>query len=399
MLKVPCRRRHPTPSSSVSRFAAATSIRWPTSTTASTSTSWRGDRSRRAWELLTSLPRRYEIDFVASAERNDLLVGCTWPLGDGGPIASLAQTHGSVPRATRGDLGDHRQPADAAGRAGRHIAYSALAHAPKPNLPGSGMRRVLGRLGLGRRPALMPRADIGIYAITGQSARCWCQLRNVLVLRLSSADFGSSVASSADAAWARAASAALRRSAARSLLREARRSPTCSVTLAALWATGPAFSAATAASSAPWQRHRGGPVGRLAGFLDHHWSWPSQRSRVRGPSPSVRGAKDRRSALARGLARRRLVRLSACSVWPLGPMSAPRSSGGFSYLDIGTVNPTPFAMDDSSNSGPAHSESSGPFTRTASTGRARRGRRRPPKPAAATYGSCAGRPAGQESST
>ncbi len=34
-------------------------------------------------ELLTSLPRRYEIDFVASAERNDLLVGCTWPLGDG----------------------------------------------------------------------------------------------------------------------------------------------------------------------------------------------------------------------------------------------------------------------------------------------------------------------------
>ena len=34
-------------------------------------------------ELLTALPRRYEIDFVASAERNDLLVGCTWPLGDG----------------------------------------------------------------------------------------------------------------------------------------------------------------------------------------------------------------------------------------------------------------------------------------------------------------------------
>ena len=34
-------------------------------------------------ELLTALPRRYEIDFVTSAERNDPLVGCTWPL-DGG---------------------------------------------------------------------------------------------------------------------------------------------------------------------------------------------------------------------------------------------------------------------------------------------------------------------------
>jgi acyl-ACP thioesterase len=34
-------------------------------------------------ELLTTLPRRYEIDFVASAERNDPLVGCTWRL-DGG---------------------------------------------------------------------------------------------------------------------------------------------------------------------------------------------------------------------------------------------------------------------------------------------------------------------------
>jgi acyl-ACP thioesterase len=34
-------------------------------------------------ESLTALPRRYEIDFVASAERNDPLVGCTWRLDDG----------------------------------------------------------------------------------------------------------------------------------------------------------------------------------------------------------------------------------------------------------------------------------------------------------------------------
>ena len=33
--------------------------------------------------LLTSWPRRYEIDFVASAERDDSLVGRTWPLEDG----------------------------------------------------------------------------------------------------------------------------------------------------------------------------------------------------------------------------------------------------------------------------------------------------------------------------
>lgn len=33
--------------------------------------------------LLTATPRRYEIDFVASAERDDLLVGRTWPLDEG----------------------------------------------------------------------------------------------------------------------------------------------------------------------------------------------------------------------------------------------------------------------------------------------------------------------------
>jgi acyl-CoA thioesterase FadM len=34
-------------------------------------------------EMLTALPRRYEIDFVASAERDDQLVGSTWPIDDG----------------------------------------------------------------------------------------------------------------------------------------------------------------------------------------------------------------------------------------------------------------------------------------------------------------------------
>ena len=33
--------------------------------------------------LLAATPRRYEIDFVASGERGDLLVGCTWPLEQG----------------------------------------------------------------------------------------------------------------------------------------------------------------------------------------------------------------------------------------------------------------------------------------------------------------------------
>jgi len=33
--------------------------------------------------VLAACPRRYEIDFVASAERDDNLVGRTWPLGDG----------------------------------------------------------------------------------------------------------------------------------------------------------------------------------------------------------------------------------------------------------------------------------------------------------------------------
>jgi acyl-CoA thioesterase FadM len=34
-------------------------------------------------DVLTACPRRYEIDFVASAERDDSLVGRTWPLEDG----------------------------------------------------------------------------------------------------------------------------------------------------------------------------------------------------------------------------------------------------------------------------------------------------------------------------
>jgi acyl-CoA thioesterase FadM len=34
--------------------------------------------------LLTAMPRRYEIDFVAAAERDDLLVGRTWPIEAGG---------------------------------------------------------------------------------------------------------------------------------------------------------------------------------------------------------------------------------------------------------------------------------------------------------------------------
>ena len=34
-------------------------------------------------ELVTATPRRYEIDFVASAERDDPLVGRTWPLESG----------------------------------------------------------------------------------------------------------------------------------------------------------------------------------------------------------------------------------------------------------------------------------------------------------------------------
>jgi acyl-ACP thioesterase len=34
-------------------------------------------------DVLAATPRRYEIDFVSSAERNDVLVGRTWPLGAG----------------------------------------------------------------------------------------------------------------------------------------------------------------------------------------------------------------------------------------------------------------------------------------------------------------------------
>ena len=33
--------------------------------------------------LLTATPRRYEIDFLAAAERDNLLVGRAWPLGEG----------------------------------------------------------------------------------------------------------------------------------------------------------------------------------------------------------------------------------------------------------------------------------------------------------------------------
>ena len=44
--------------------------------------------------LLAEIPRRYEIDFVASAERGDLLVGCTWPL-DGGWAYRLSRDDGT----------------------------------------------------------------------------------------------------------------------------------------------------------------------------------------------------------------------------------------------------------------------------------------------------------------
>jgi hypothetical protein len=83
MLKVLCRRRRRMPSRDPSTFGAATWIRSTTSTTASTSTTRGGARSRGAGALLTAAPRRYEIDFVASAERGDRLVGRTWPLDDG----------------------------------------------------------------------------------------------------------------------------------------------------------------------------------------------------------------------------------------------------------------------------------------------------------------------------
>ena len=45
-------------------------------------------------DFLTALPRRYEIDFVASAERNDQLIGCMWPL-DGGWGYRLSRDDGT----------------------------------------------------------------------------------------------------------------------------------------------------------------------------------------------------------------------------------------------------------------------------------------------------------------
>ncbi len=44
--------------------------------------------------LLTRIPRRYEIDFVASAERDNVLVGRTWPL-DGGWAYRLSRADGT----------------------------------------------------------------------------------------------------------------------------------------------------------------------------------------------------------------------------------------------------------------------------------------------------------------
>jgi acyl-CoA thioesterase FadM len=50
--------------------------------------------------LLTATPRRYEIDFVSPAERDDTLVGQTWPL-DGGWAYRLSREDGTeVFRAT-----------------------------------------------------------------------------------------------------------------------------------------------------------------------------------------------------------------------------------------------------------------------------------------------------------
>ncbi|MFI5259996.1 MAG: hypothetical protein ACHQ01_10375, partial [Candidatus Limnocylindrales bacterium] len=44
--------------------------------------------------LLEATPRRYEIDFLAPAERNDTLVGATWPL-DGGAAYRLRRDDGT----------------------------------------------------------------------------------------------------------------------------------------------------------------------------------------------------------------------------------------------------------------------------------------------------------------
>ena len=45
-------------------------------------------------DLVTVLPRRYEIDYVAAAERDNLLVGRTWPL-DGGQAYRLSREDGT----------------------------------------------------------------------------------------------------------------------------------------------------------------------------------------------------------------------------------------------------------------------------------------------------------------
>ncbi len=47
-----------------------------------------------AAELIAATPRRYEFDFVASAERNEALVGAAWPL-DGGWAYRLSRQDGT----------------------------------------------------------------------------------------------------------------------------------------------------------------------------------------------------------------------------------------------------------------------------------------------------------------
>ena len=62
----------------------ATWTRWTTSTTASTVDYLEEALAAAgAGELLVATPRRYEVDFVASAERDEVLVGRAWPHEDG----------------------------------------------------------------------------------------------------------------------------------------------------------------------------------------------------------------------------------------------------------------------------------------------------------------------------
>lgn len=58
--------------------------------------------------LLTAMPRRYEIDFVAAAERDNLLTGRTWPL-DGGRAYRLSREDGT--EIFRARVGPIRRPA------------------------------------------------------------------------------------------------------------------------------------------------------------------------------------------------------------------------------------------------------------------------------------------------